>query len=111
MRRRGHNKEPSDADSDDQNSEINTCDSPLLENRDELLIEVYETAKSLFSENLKNVENMMSPELPKEHTIGHHHHKGNTHKNREARVYKRWIFVSSIVTLTLAWIIFPLIFD
>lgn len=106
MRRRGH-REPSDNNTDDdQNSESDERYSPLPENRDELLIEVYETAKSLFSENLKNVELMMGTELEKEP-----HHSGHPHKRREARVYKRWIFISSIVTLLVAWLLFPLVFD
>ena len=109
MRRRGH-KEASSTNSDDQNNESNRCDSPLLENRDELLIEVYETAKSLFSEKLKNVEDIMATELQKENSDEHHHNR-HTHRHREARVYKRWIFVSSIVTLTVAWIVFPIVFD
>jgi len=32
-------------------------------------------------------------------------------ENRPARVYKRWIIFSSVVTLLVAWVIFPVIFD
>ena len=55
MRRRGHREEKSP-----ENLSGNT--SYCVDNRDEHLLEVFETAKTLFAENVKSVENFMTAE-------------------------------------------------
>lgn len=104
MRRRGHREEKSP---EDQSENISSC----VDNRDEHLLEVFEAAKTLFAENVKSVENFISAESEensnKVQKQEHHH----SHRRREARVYKRWIFISSLLTFAVAWIILPLIFD
>ena len=77
----------------------------MIENRDELLIEIYDTAKKMISDNIKTVENLMRSKS------GEGHENDDRSNSREARVYKRWIFVSSLVTFAVAWIIFTLVFN
>jgi phospholipid:diacylglycerol acyltransferase len=105
-RRRGHRKEKHSKDKNEPNS------SEVVDNRDEHLLEAFEAAKNLLTENVKSVENFINAEAEEESNKGHntieHHH---SHKRREARVYKRWIFISSLITFAVAWILLPLIFD
>lgn len=106
MRRRGHKEDKNSAD------EVENINLSAVDNRDEHLLEVFETAKNLFAENVKSVENFINAEAEDktnkgQNTVEHHH----SHKRREARVYKRWIFISSLITFAVAWISLPLIFD
>ena len=105
MRRRGHKEEKDLNDGSENNSSA-------VDNRDEHLLEVFEAAKTLFADNVKSVENFINAEVEEESNNGQniveHHH---SHKRREARVYKRWIFISSLITFAIAWILLPLIFD
>ena len=105
MRRRGQRGEK-----DAKDQIVNN--STEFDNRDEHLLEVFEAAKTLFAENIKTVENFMNAEDGDESNKGHSNHEHHhSHKKREARVYKRWIFISSLVTFAIAWILFPIIFD
>lgn len=106
MRRRGHSERVQKQNEDDSNSENRTF-SPVIENRDELIFEVYDTAKKIITENIKTVENLINNDNTEANTS----EPGNARNRREARVYKRWIFISSLVTFAVAWILFPLVFE
>lgn len=118
MRRRGSQKDrDSSGDDNTEDSLQNTVD-----NRDEHLLEVFEAAKSLFTDKLKSVDDFMNGRnleeteaaVDRSQSAHHNSHSGQAHhhgRNREARVYKRWIFVSSLFTFALAWLVFPLFFD
>lgn len=94
MRRRNNREDASDSNvslSSDANTTTAHSTSDTVDNRDEHLLEIFEEAKNLFSENLAPTN--------------------SSQKRKEARVYKRWIFVSSVITFAVAWIVFPLIFE
>lgn len=119
MRRRSQKKTSTSSPdlSDEEKLVEENCES-----RDEHLCEVFEATKSMLVDNMKSVESFFNNESGQEEEPiesnhqksdhhKHHHHQHHKNNKIEARVYKRWIFVSSLFTFALAWVIFPFYFD
>ena len=102
MRRRTKKTESEDIN-DNRNSSEYSVNSSEIDNRDEHLLEMYNTTKALVSDSMEVVENLINNDNIDKNN--------STHKRKDARIYKRWIFITSVLTFVIAWILFPLFFD
>lgn len=118
MRRRsGKRREIPDGEADDSSDT-----SSNLDNDKETITKSYNLKnKNYFDEQLEvedneilslndETETLLYAKTSKENNIHHSHHHHSS-PIKAARVYKRWIIFSSLVTFIAAWAIFPIFFD
>lgn len=89
MRRRPVNREESEVDTADTEYNEETEETKQIEENEENTGQTHHNSHS--------------------HSHSHHHTHG--HHRPRARVYKRWLVVTSLFTFIIAWLIFPLFFD